>query len=325
MSKTEFGDIKKVDVKSIWQNEQYNFTPWLAEEENIAELAFALGLELEVENVEVAVGPYSADILARDVGTGRYVVIENQFGRTNHDHLGKLITYGSFLDVAAVVWLAEDFTEEHQKALDWLNDHTTEDLDFYGVALELWQIDGSRPAVRFNVVSRPNTIVKQATAAKATGQLSEARKLQLDFWTAFRECLLAKKVVSSAQTPRPQYWFDVALGRSHFVLSNIANTYENRIGMRVYMSNKVADAALEQLLPQKDEIEKELGEKLQWNPNPEKRDKIIALYRDVNLDDRKQWPEYCDWLVDRVAKFRKVFGPRIKSLRLSPASDGANE
>jgi len=325
VSKTEFGDIKKVEVRSIWQNEQYNFTPWLAEEENIGKLASALGVELEVEGAEVAVGPYSADILARDVGTGRFVVIENQFGRTNHDHLGKLITYGSFLDVSAVVWLAEDFTEEHQKALDWLNDHTTEDLDFYGVALELWQIDGSRPAIRFNVVSRPNAIVKQAAAAKATGPLSDARKLQLDFWTAFRERLLAKKVVSTAQTPRPQYWFDVALGRSSFVLSNIANTYENRIGLRVYMSNKIAEAALNQLLPQKDAIEKELGEKLLWNPNPDKRDKTITLYRNVDLDDREQWPEYCEWLVDRVAKFRKVFGPRIKSLKLSPVGDGENE
>ena len=323
--KTDFGDINKVQVRSVWQNEQYNFTPWLAEPANIAGLASAIGLELEVENVEVAVGPYSADILARDVGTGRYVVIENQFGKTDHSHLGKLITYGSFLDVAAVVWLAEEFTEEHKKALDWLNDHTTEDLDFYGVAIELWQIDGSRPAVRFNVVSRSNAIVKQAAAAKATGQLTDARKLQLEFWTAFRERLLARKVVASAQAARPQYWFDVALGRSHFVLSNTANTSENRIGVRVYMGNAVADAALEQLLPQKDEIEKLLGESLQWNPSPEKRDKIIAVYREADLNDRKQWPEYCDWLVDHVAKFRKVFGPRIKSLKINTTNDEQNE
>lgn len=321
MDERDLGAIEKVNVRSVWENEQYNFTPWLAEKTNMDELARALGLELEVENVEVAVGPYSADILARDIGSGKYVVIENQFGKTNHDHLGKLITYASFLDAEAVVWVAEHFTEEHQKALDWLNDNMAEDLAFYGVLLELWKIDKSRPAVRFNVVSRPNFIVKQAVAAKTTGPLSDARKLQLEFWTEFRKRLLAKKVVASAQTVRPQYWFDVALSRSHFVLSNIANTDEGRIGVRVYIGNKVAGPALPQLMSQREEIEKAIGEKLQWDPNPENRDKTIALYKDVNLDDKEKWPEYCDWLVDRVAKFHKVFGPRIKKLDLTPEGD----
>ena len=325
MTTTDFGAIKKVDVKSVWKNEQYNFTPWLAEEDNMVQLASALGLELEVEGVEVAVGPYSADVLAKDVGTGRYVVVENQFGKTNHDHLGKLITYGAFLGVSAVIWLAEHFTEEHQKALDWLNEYTTEDLEFYGVALELWQIDGSRPAVRFNVVSRPNTIVKQATNAKKTGPISDSKRLQLEFWTLFRERLLAKKVVASAQTPRPQYWYDVPLGRSYFGLSNIASIIQNRIGVRLYMRSKVADAALEQLLPQRADIEKQIGEALEWNPNPEKRDKKIALNKQVDLNNRAQWPEYCDWLVERVARFRNVFGPRVKKLHLTPSNDSVDD
>ena len=325
MSAIEFGDIKTVNVRSVWKNEQYNFTPWLAEEDNMAQLATALGLELEVEGVEVAVGPYSADILAKDVGTGRYVVVENQFGKTNHDHLGKLITYGAFLDVSAVIWLAEQFTEEHQKALDWLNAYTTEDLEFYGVSLELWQIDGSRPAVRFNVASRPNTLVKQATTAKNKGALSDSQRLQLEFWTLFRERLLARKVVSSTQTPRPQNWYNVSLGHSGFVLMNIVSTSQNRIGLRLYMRSKVADAALEQLLPQRVEIEKQLGEGLAWNPNPEKRDKIIALNKEVDLDNRDRWPEYCDWLVERVAKFRKVFGPRVKKLNLTTTNDGGDD
>ena len=112
------GNIQKVNVRSVWPNEQQNFTPWLAKEENIVQLGDALKFELEVENTEVAVGPYSADILAKDLATGRYVVIENQFGKTNHEHLGKLITYAAFLNAGAVVWITEEFTEEHQKSLD---------------------------------------------------------------------------------------------------------------------------------------------------------------------------------------------------------------
>jgi hypothetical protein len=132
------GKIQVVPLRSIWKNEAQDFTPWLAD--NIDDLGEALGLELEYEDKEVSVGPYSADILAKDAGTGKYVVIENQLEKTNHDHLGKCITYSAVLDASAVIWIASDFTEEHKKALDWLNDHTSEEIAFYGVKLELQQI-----------------------------------------------------------------------------------------------------------------------------------------------------------------------------------------
>lgn len=309
------GNFKKLDIRRQWPNEASDFTPWLAEEENIAQLGKALGLELEVEKVEAAVGPYAADILAKDTGTGQYVVIENQLEKTNHDHLGKAITYGSVLDASAIVWIASEFTEEHHRALDWLNDYTSDDLSFYGVLLELWQIDDSRPALRFNVISRP-AVIKRGEATGEVGELSDTRKLQLAFWTAVRDKLLAEKVVGSAQTPRPQYWFDVPVGRSNFALSNICNTYENHIGVRLYIGNKVTDQALPQLLEQKDSIEEEIGETLQWNPNPENRDKIISIHRKLEIRDQSQWPEAIDWLVDMIRRFRKVFMPRIKKLKI---------
>ena len=157
---TPLGTFIKLDIRSIWKNEANDFTPWLAQEENIALLGEALGFDLEVEKVEASVGPYSADILAKDTVNDTYVVIENQLGKTNHDHLGKLITYGSVLHATAVVWIATNFTEEHQRALDWLNEFTTEELGFYGVQVELWKIDNSLPAVRFDVISRPAIIKK---------------------------------------------------------------------------------------------------------------------------------------------------------------------
>ena len=238
---TKFGEIEKVDVRSAWAHEQHEFTPWLSEDENMARLSDAIGVDLEVEGIEVAVGPYSADILAKDIGSQRYVVIENQFGKTNHDHLGKLITYASFLDASTVIWIAEHFTEEHHKAIDWINDHTTEGVNFYAVELELWRIDQSRPAIRFNILSRPNELIRQAAATKTIAELSDTRRLQLEFWTAFRDRLLEKGVIKTAQTPRPQYWFDVAIGRSGVHIENIANTYDGRIGVRLYLraSNKM--------------------------------------------------------------------------------------
>jgi len=317
LTNNKLGKIERGDIREIWPNEASDFTPWLAQEQNISQLADAIGLELEIENVEVAVGPYAADILAKDTGTGEYVVIENQLGKTNHDHLGKVITYGSALNAAAIVWIASEFTEEHQKALEWLNDNTTEDLAFFGVQVEVWRIDNSRPAVKFNVISRPVEIVRQAAIVRASENLTETRKLQLEFWTAFRDKLIEEKVVPSAHTPRPQYWFDVAVGRSNFVLSNIANTSEGRVGVRLYMSHRVADKAISQLMEQKEEIERELGIELLWNPHPEKSDKIIAVYRNADIWNREEWDIYIAWLVDMVSKFRKVFMPRIKMLNIN--------
>jgi hypothetical protein len=309
------GKIKKRDARKIWINEATEFTPWLASEENISQLSKAIGLELEVDQVEASVGPYSADILAKDTGTGKYVVIENQLGKTNHDHLGKAITYGSVLDAGTIIWIATKFTEEHQKALNWLNEYTSEELSFYGVLLEIWQIDESLPAVRFNVISQPAEIKRIDVTERSKEALSETKKLQLEFWTQFREKLLKSKVVVSGRTPRPQYWYNVALGKSHIVLSNIASIVENKIGVRVYIENKIANWALPQLESQKKEIEAEIGSKLQWNPNPENRDKIITLTKDVDFQNREEWDSYIEWLVDMVKRFKKAFAPRVKKLK----------
>lgn len=309
------GKIKEVPLRTIWKNEAQDFTPWLAE--NINELGAALGLELEFEDKEVSVGPYSADILAKDTGTGQFVVIENQLEKTNHDHLGKCVTYSAILDASAVIWVASKFTEEHKKALDWLNDHTTDTISFYGVQIELIKIDDSKPAIQFNIQSSPNEVVRQAIKRKEQGELTEARKIQLEFWTRFREALLAKGKISSVQTPRPQYWFDIALGKSGIHLSNTFNTYEGKVSVRVYLSHKQADEWLPYFESHKEIIESEIGDKLEWNPNPENKDKVIILSKDIDQDNKENWNEAIDWLVQKSLIFKKIFSSLIKSYKAS--------
>ncbi|MFH1748841.1 MAG: DUF4268 domain-containing protein [Planctomycetota bacterium] len=316
----ELGTLTKVDLRDAWQHEASAFTPWLAQEENLAELAKELGLELELEGVEISVGPYSADILAKDVGTGDYVVIENQLEKTNHDHLGKIITYSSVLDAGTVVWIASAFTDEHRKALDWLNNHTDDELQFFGICIELWRIGDSPPAPRFNVVSRPAKIVKPPPP-----ELSDTRKSQLQFWTAVREALQEAKAAPLLQTPRPQYWYDVAIGRMYFTLSLIANTTENRIGVRLYMNHRVADQALVQLGKEREQIEEEIGAELLWNPNPDNQDKTIALHHPSDLAQKDKWPQYVDWMTKNVIAFRKTFQYRIKKLNLTVVPDDERE
>jgi hypothetical protein len=325
MEQPKLGVLSKIELREVWPNEAANFTPWLAQKENLAKLGTAVGMELETEHMEVACGPFSADIVARELSSDSYVVIENQLGKTDHDHLGKSLTYASALGAKTVIWVAGDFTDEHRKTLDWLNDHSSEDLAFFGVQVELWSIQGSPPAVRFNVVSRPTELVKQAAAVKS-GDLSESRKLQLEWWTAFRDALVKRKAVPSAQSPRPQYWYNIALGKSGAHLSATANTYDKEIGVRVYLSSKIGGAtALKQLMESKEQIEQEIGTPLKWDPNPGATDKVIVLTRPADLTQKSKWPEYLDWMVNTTVKFRKTFAPRVKDLAVEedPSSESS--
>lgn len=177
------GKIKNVQLKDIWNNDLSDFTTWLSE--NLEKIESSVGLDLEYRAKDISVGTFSVDILARDVATDKYVIIVNQFEETNYDHLGKFITYASVLDASSVIWIASDFNEEHKKALDWLNDNISNKINFYGIKVELFQIDDSKPAVSFNVISRPNSLVRLAkqgefieTKKRLTNKEIEANELQ---------------------------------------------------------------------------------------------------------------------------------------------------
>ena len=310
----DLGTLKKSNVRRIWPNEASDFTPWLAEDENIALLGEAIGIELEVENTEVAVGPYSADILAKDTATDDYVVIENQLKKTDHDHLGKSITYASALNAKSIVWIASQFTEEHQKALEWLNDITTDEIGFFAIQLEVWKIDDSKPAVKFDVISRPGSLKRETVKFSSAGDLTEIKKTQLEFWTEFRSRLSKSKVFPSMPMPKPQYGYNLALGRAGINLFCYADTWGKKIGIRVVMISKVGDKALDQLLSQKQEIELEIGHNLMWNPNPNNKEKIIELHKVGDITYKENWKELLSWLEEMAIRFRKTFAPRVKAL-----------
>ena len=308
----DLGVLKIVPTRLKCDSEQRHFTPWLAE--HIEELNHAIGVELAVENIEVAAGPYSADILAKDTTDNRYVIIENQLQKSDHDHLGKALTYASVLDASTIIWIATEFTPEHKKVLDWLNDHTTDEISLYGVQLELWQIDDSSPAVRFNVISKPNIAVREAAMTKLPDELSESKQIQFDFWIKFRDKLAKTKRIPSLQTPRPQYWYAISLGRSNIHLSNICNTDSNTVGVRVYISHKIVDKMLPFLESKKEEIEKSIGKSLQWNPNPENRANIILLSYAPDFLDPARKEEALEWLVDYTIKVRDAFSKLVRGL-----------
>ena len=238
------GRLTKVDLRQAWISEPGDFTPWLAQPENIVLLGEAIGIELEVESQEKSVGPFRADILCRDTTDRHYVLIENQLERTDHTHLGQLLTYAAGLDAVTIVWVAGRFTDEHRAALDWLNRATTTGFNFFGLEVELWQIGNSPYAPKFNVVSQPNdwsrTVRDQAAAA---GQMSSNEQLHFDFWTQFRE-FLGRQWQRSPGDPTVQgsYWTNASVGRTNFYLSAWNGMRDGRSGVQFEMTGPDAKA-----------------------------------------------------------------------------------
>ena len=153
MTSKQLGHLKRLEPKAVWTSEPKDFTPWLADRIDL--LSQALGIEIELIGKEVAVGDFSVDLYGKDIGTENGVVIENQLAPTDHTHMGQLLTYGAGLDAKVIIWISPSFRDEHRQAIEWLNLHT-EGLSFFGVELELLQIDDSLPAPHFKVVVQPN-------------------------------------------------------------------------------------------------------------------------------------------------------------------------
>ena len=153
----KLGKIERVDdLRTIWPHEANDFSKWLAQEENLALLSETVSIDIVLEERESAVGGFSVDIFASEEGTGRKIIIENQLEETNHDHLGKIITYASGKEAEVIIWIVKRARDEHKKAVEWLNQHTDENIGFFLLEIELWRINDSLPAPKFNVVERPN-------------------------------------------------------------------------------------------------------------------------------------------------------------------------
>lgn len=304
------GKFERVSLKDAWPTEDGNFTPWLAEAKSIELLGEALNIELEVEAVEHWVGPFRADILARavdDPGDEHRVVIENQFGRTNHGHLGQILTYLAGIEnTKTVVWIAETFQEDHRAAVDWLNANTLEDFSFFAIEIELWRIDNSPPAPRFNVIASPNDWTK--TSRKASGQVGEQAMAQrhhinLGFWTAFAEYLKQKKANFRIRRPKKGNvaWFST--GRSGTVISAIIIAEKKRIGVALYTDKEAFPA----LLAQREAIEQEIGDPLDWQELPGQKRSRINLYRDgENPSDESKREGQQAWMRPRWSDFARL-------------------
>ncbi len=295
----------------MWASEARDFTPWLAA--NIRRLGETLGMELEVTRVEADVGEFRLDILAKDLGAGRNVVIENQFGPTDHDHLGKLLTYAAALDARAIIWLTETVREEHKQALDWLNRHTDAETHFFAVTVEVFRIDESRPALEFKAVVLPNEWGRQARSL-AESEVSPRGEAYRRFFQGLLDELREKHHFTGARVSQPQSWYAFSSGISG-VLYSAAFARGNRVKAEIYIDQGDADrnkALFDRLHSQREALEQSFGEPLEWERLDHRRASRIAVYRPGSIDRAEaEGEEIRTWLVDRLLRLKRVFGSQI--------------
>ena len=296
------GTLKEItDLRSVWSHEALNFTPWVAE--NVDLLADAVGLDITVDETESSVGDFNVDIYASETGTDRKIIIENQLEDTDHDHLGKLITYASGKDADVVIWVVKHAREEHKAAVEWLNNHTDDKNGFFLCEIKLFQIGDSQIAPAFTVVERPNDWTKEI---RKTASANSTQQQRLEYWQAFNDYAFTDANFSrifNKRKPTTDHWMDFSIGSSacHIAVSQ----KRKAVDVELYINDD--KELFKSLFAYKDEIEKNMEMELEWKELPERKASRILIEKTVDLDDRATWPEQFDYIMDTCIKMKRAF------------------
>jgi hypothetical protein len=306
------GRLSSVPLREVWAHEAYDFTRWLAQPNNLALLAETLELtELQLSGTEVPVGDFKIDILARDMNDN-IVVIENQFGSTDHKHLGQIMTYVSGQEgKAIIIWIAEIFREEHRAAIDWFNANTIEGFDFFAVEVQAFRIGNSEPAPQFNIVGKPNAWSRKLTrTTRQTGGIpwdgAEWRKQYVTYWTAFGSFLEDRKAPFKLEERAPRdNWCGFDIGRTGFRLVATAGFSDHKLGVEINISHPAAKLVFDKFEAERTSIEAEFGGPLDWQRMNGKKSCRIAVYTTLQIQDlvgmsAKMVEHYCRF-ADRKA------------------------
>ncbi len=293
------------DLRTVWPHEALDFTPWLSQDDNITLLADAVGFDITINETESSVGDFNVDIFASETDTNRKIIIENQLEDTNHDHLGKLITYAAGKSAEVIIWVVKHAREEHKAAIEWLNNHTDEKIGFFLCEIKLYRIGSSEPAVKFEVIEKPNDWTKEVKKNESTNETQQQR---YDYWVAFQDYAFqniqfAKEF--NRRKPSTDHWMDFGVGSSacHIAVSQIQK--RNELDVELYISeNKELFHAL---LQTKELIEADANLTFDWRELPERKASRIVIKKDVNFCDKEQWNEQFDWLIDVMVKMKTAF------------------
>ena len=304
----DLGRLEKIDLRKLWLREDSDFTEWLSKPENLELLSNELGIEIESSRTERSVGRYRVDILAKEEKSDRQIIIENQLEKANHDHLGKIITYASGSNAEVIIWIVSEYSDEHKEAVDWLNKQTDDKINFFLIKLEAWQIDNSKPAPKFQIVSK---IPDYWEKSKKNSSLTPIEKTQLEFWKKFEEYAKEKRAELKLSPLRPTQWYVISIGSSKANI--VLRISRDQIGCRLNVHD--SKGLYDFLLQKKDAIEAELGFKLQWDELSTRKASKISVVTEGDFRETEKWEGYLKWCLEKSVKFNNVFPNLIKNFR----------
>ncbi len=310
---SDIGRIERVDLREVWEHEAYDFTRWLGD--NLDVLSEELGLELADADIEEAAGDFSVDVVAQD-GTGRTVIIENQLEKSDHDHLGKLLTYFAMMSAEAAIWIVSEARPEHVSAVSWLNENS--EADFYLVQVEAIRIGGSPAAPLVRRIVGPSAETREARRKKQ--ELSERELLRRDFWAALLERMRGRTGLFSNITPSTGNWLAAGAGRTGMRYK--FDLRQDSATVSLYIdcgkdSKEENEAIFNQLKGHQNEIDRKCEEALVWERLEDARASRIRTdidaggYRD---DPEEDWPAIHDQMIDAMIKLENALRPHIEAL-----------
>ena len=312
-------EIQEHDLRSVWQNEERDFTRWLTE--NIELLGSALGIEIEDARAEESVRDFSSDIVAREMNTGETIVIENQYYKTDHDHLGKLLTYSSGKNAGFSMWLAEEFRPEHRSVLEWLNESGPKDAKFFAIKPRVVSIeDSERRGFEFEIVVEPNEWERELGGGES---LTETEQSYKNFFGELVEAYSEQRPRWSKLKPGPRNYMTFSAGKSGVSLGWVFHQGpEFCVELYISTSSKEQNEEIfDSLKESHDEIESNLGSELTWERLAEKQacrikwpNQIPGKITELTADQRT---ELIEWGVDAMDEFQDKFEPRISNIDLS--------
>ncbi len=317
----ELGKIEHIDIKSVWPNEERDFTPWV--KENISKISALIGEDIEDVSNEVNVGNYSADLVGKIAGTDDMVVIENQYGETNHDHLGKLLTYLSGKGAKIGIWIAETFREEHIATLDYLNNNIKQDgPSLFGIKIEVKKIGDSLPAPELVVVVKPNEYQKEVSKEVLSEAEQRLQKVRLEFFTQLADKYKQQNPSWNKVKASPQHWLSFGAGKSGFSYSwlfRMANGWHFAIELYIDVHDREENKRiLKELEQMHDVIEKELGFGLDFQELPDARASRIEISKQTSGPITKlsetEKEELIKWGIEKMSIFSKVLTKYIRQL-----------
>ncbi len=301
-------------IREIWPKEP-EFSDWLSTEAGVELLAQDLGIEIENARREAKGANFSCDIVGNLIGDEKHiVVIENQFGRTNHDHLAKLLTYAAAHKAMTGIWIAEEAADDHRQVIDWLNENTPENISLFLVEVRAYSIGTSPPAPQLDAVCRPNVLIKPIKDDLTPGE-RKRREWRKEFWITIHDRIKKEKPPFRVQSAGPDHWSSIAIGKTGFHVNMLLTPKNKSIAVELVVQPKGwKESAYFQLQEQAAQIEHEIGRKLDWREMPGQSSSRVLLEEKIDPDEKGNRQKVCEWFSQWTPKIFMAFRDRIKSL-----------